>query len=134
MSRPRKCRRVCCLPKYSEFAPIDNPDAFNNPIILTVDEYETIRLIDKEGFSQEECGNYMNVARTTVQQIYTGARNKIACSLVSGHAILIRGGDYHLCEGNEQYCKCGGCLKHRMRNEMLKKEEKEKNENNDSSK
>lgn len=134
MPRPRKCRRVCCLPKYSEFAPIGNDNAFDNPIILTVDEYETIRLIDKEGFSQEECGTYMRVARTTVQQIYTSARKKLAEALVSGQSLLIRGGDYNLCSGDEPCCKCGGCLKHRKQNELLKKAEEEKHENNDSDK
>ena len=67
MPRPRKCRKVCRLPANLAFLPenhIENIPA----VILTVDEYETIRLIDKEGFSQEECGAYMQVARTTVQQ------------------------------------------------------------------
>ena len=29
---------------------------------MTVDEYETLRLIDLEGFTQEECARQMNVA------------------------------------------------------------------------
>ena len=77
MPRPRKCRKVCCMPKNTELVPAENYEE-NKVIIMTVDEYETIRLIDKEGFSQEECGEYMNVARTTVQQIYNNARKKIA--------------------------------------------------------
>ena len=82
-------------------------------VILTVDEYETIRLIDKEGFSQEQCGEYMRIARTTVQQIYTSARKKLADALVDGLPIRIEGGDYQLCTGEEEYCGCGGCWKHR---------------------
>ena len=56
MPRPKKCRKVCCLPKAAEFTPAGC--AVSGPaVVLTVDEYETIRLIDKEGFSQEECGS-----------------------------------------------------------------------------
>lgn len=38
-------------------------------IILYAEEYETIRLVDLEGPSQEQCGKYMCIAKTTVQQI-----------------------------------------------------------------
>lgn len=114
--RPRKCRKVCCLPKNMTFVPADNPK--NEPaVILTVDEYETIRLIDKEGFSQEECGVYMQVARTTVQQIYNSARAKLATVLVEGLPLKIEGGDYHLCDGREHVCHCGGCKRHRCSHE-----------------
>ena len=65
MPRPKKCRKVCHLPHISEFRPRGSRSS--EYIALTVDEYETIRLIDKEGFSQEECGAYMRIARTTVQ-------------------------------------------------------------------
>lgn len=82
---------------------------------MTVDEYETLRLIDKEGFSQEECGAYMRIARTTVQQIYNNARKKVACALVDGRPLKIEGGDYSLCDGEEMHCNCGGCEKHRCR-------------------
>ena len=64
MPRPVKCRKVCQLPRASEFRPACGSDCI---VTLTVDEYESIRLIDKEGFSQEECAHYMQVARTTAQ-------------------------------------------------------------------
>ncbi len=113
MPRPKKCRKVCQMPSTQAFVPVGG-DASAPGIILTVDEYEAIRLIDKEGFSQEECGTYMNIARTTVQQIYTSARKKLADALVDGLSIKIEGGDYQLCTGNETYCGCGGCRKHRL--------------------
>ena len=112
MPRPRKCRKVCCMPKNTEFVPAGNIGA-NGVIIMTVDEYETVRLIDREGFSQEECGEYMKVARTTVQQIYNNARRKIAEALVEGFTLIIEGGDYTLCGGEETACGCGGCERHR---------------------
>ena len=80
---------------------------------MTVDEYEAIRLIDKEGLSQEECAGYMHVARTTVQSIYNSAREKLATALVNGHGIRIEGGDYILCSGEEKQCGCGRCCRHR---------------------
>lgn len=111
MPRPRKCRKVCCLPKNTEFNPSIDCQQY---VILTVDEYETIRLIDKEGFSQEECAKYMEVARTTIQLVYNQARHKIASALVDGYGIRIEGGTYVLCDGQEKYCRCGGCQKHRQ--------------------
>lgn len=112
MARPQKCRKVCQLPKVSEFIPAGETD-FNQWIILTVDEYETVRLIDRQGFSQEECSVYMNVARTTVQQIYTNAREKISRSLVDGLPLRISGGHYCLCSRNGRDCEYCGCRKHR---------------------
>ena len=118
MPRPRKCRKVCSLPRNRGFAPVGGAE-LATPIVMTVDEYETIRLIDKQGLSQEECGKYMNVARTTVQMMYMSARKKLADALVDGTPLRIEGGDYQLCDGKEEYCGCGGCKKHRCHRENL---------------
>lgn len=106
MPRPKKCRKVCALPRVCEFSPSGEASGF---ITLTVDEFESVRLIDKQGLSQEECAEYMQVARTTVQQIYTSAREKIATALVDGLSLRIEGGDYRLCEGEGGTCRGGGC-------------------------
>ncbi len=112
MPRPRKCRKVCQLPKNNLLLPALTGDN-QTPIVLALDEYEAIRLIDREGFSQAECGAYMHIARATVQQIYTSAREKLATALVEGRPIQITGGDYRLCDGQERHCNCGGCRRHR---------------------
>lgn len=110
MPRPRKCRKVCHFPQTLEFLPAGSADA-GSPVVLSVDEYETIRLIDKEGLSQEECGEIMQVARTTVQQIYASARKKLADVLVEGLPLRIGGGDYELCTGREGMCAGRVCYK-----------------------
>lgn len=113
MPRPRKCRKVCCLPRNMAFYPANTESKGSDVIIMSVDEYESVRLIDHEGFSQEECGEYMNIARTTVQLVYNSARKKLADALVNGRPLKIEGGDYSLCDGKEAYCGCGGCCRHR---------------------
>ena len=112
MPRPIKRRKVCQMPLTQSFIPEDiHYDGA--PIVLTVDEYEAIRLIDKECLSQEECGAYMNIARTTVQQIYTSARKKIADALVDALPLRIEGGEYQICGGDRKLCGCGTCNRHR---------------------
>lgn len=114
MPRPKRCRKVCSMPRVSEFAPIGEDADF---VVLTVDEFESIRLIDRQGFSQEECAAYMQVARTTAQQIYNSARKKLATALVDGKGLRIAGGDYRLCDGKESFCGCGGCSRHCTENQ-----------------
>ena len=98
MPRPVKCRKVCHFPNVLEFLPADGTEK-STPIVLTVDEYETIRLLDKKGYSQEQCAASMQVARTTVQRIYEIARKKIADALIDGHPLRIEGGDFRICDG-----------------------------------
>lgn len=127
MPRPQKGRKVCMLPNYSHFSPQDKQK--DNFVNMTVDEYETIRLIDLEDFTQEQCALQMQVARTTVQAIYACARKKLALCIVEGSALVIEGGQYRLCEHREGYCGQGcrrkrGASAHRQE-ENYKSEEKE---------
>ncbi len=112
MVRPRKSRRVCCLPQNNIYGPINATKKPNGIIIMTVEEYEAIRLIDMEGLNQEESAEMMGVARSTIQRIYEDARRKMACSLVEGKVLRIEGGDFELCK-SEQICDSGFCHRHR---------------------
>lgn len=123
MSRPRKCRKVCCLPEIIEFIPISHTDKQCAPVILTVDEYETIRLIDKLGLSQEECSKYMEIARTTAQLIYNNARKKLALALVDGLPLKISGGNFELCDGKKELSWCSGCRHRQHRMKLIQKED-----------
>lgn len=104
MARPRKCRRICSEPDFDRFVP-DGASA-GDIVILSVDEFETIRLIDFEKKTHEQCAAQMEVARTTVTEMYETARGKIAECLVNGKTLQITGGNYRLCNGSAHQC-CG---------------------------
>ena len=119
MPRPTKCRKVCHFPQVLEFFPSQAGEQ-KAPVILTVDEYEAIRLIDKEGLSQEQCCEFMQIARTTVQRIYESARKKLATALVDGLPLRIEGGDFWLCDGQNTHCGQEGCFKRHYRQKYKK--------------
>lgn len=122
MARPRKWRKVCCLPENNRFGPLNIPLSQNHFIDMTVDEYETIRLIDFEGLTQEECADQMHIARTTVQRIYSDARKKLAESLVEGKGLRIEGGDYKLCNGAGKTCGGDNCHRYRFGRGFIEEE------------
>ena len=111
MVRPRKWSIICKLPNSSGFGPLNYNSSQSDIINMTVDEYETIRLIDLEGLKQEECALRMNIARTTVQGIYIDARKKLADSLVNGKVLRIEGGNYEICNGTSTSCNNKRCHK-----------------------
>ena len=112
MPRPKKWRQVCCLPEVNSFGPLSGVFSNRGSIIMSVDEYECIRLIDFEGMKQEECAERMNIARTTVQAMYDVARKKIADCIVNGKSLQIEGGEYVLCNGIGAFCGQHGCGRH----------------------
>lgn len=131
MSRPRKWRKVCCLPESDLFGPLNGEQEANDEIVMTVEEYETIRLIDLEAMTQEECAERMQVARATVQSIYKEARQKIAQAIVIGQRLRIEGGTYQLYKGRDPQGQCHRCRRRqgrRLENQIIN-EGRTKNEN-----
>ena len=67
MARPKRCRRICMEPDYDSFSP--DKASLNEDVVLTLDEYETIRLIDLEKLTHEQCARQMDISRTTVTEL-----------------------------------------------------------------
>ena len=104
MARPIRCRKICFEPKYDSFAPCGTKSM--EQVLLTVDEFEAVRLIDHEKKTHEQCARQMGISRTTVTEMYERARAKIADCLVGGKTLCISGGNYVLCDGSAWRC-CG---------------------------
>ncbi len=95
MPRNKKFRRIGYLSSLKHFAPVQNHNILSDNgdhVILTNEEFETIRLIDYKGYTQVECSKSMNIARTTVQQLYTDARYKLSLLLLEGRHVFVEGG------------------------------------------
>ena len=108
MPRPPRCRRICGVPQVDTFCP--NGCENTEPILLTLDEYEVIRLVDLEQQTHEQCAAQMDISRSTVQEIYESARSKIAAYLLHGKPLHITGGNYRICGGQEA-AHCGRCCR-----------------------
>ena len=108
MPRPQRCRRICGMPQVTSFCPAHQQGEV--PILLTLDEYEVIRLVDLEGKNHGECATQMDISRSTVQEIYESARKKIAACLVHGRQLVITGGNYRVC-GGQELSRCGQCYR-----------------------
>lgn len=106
MARPRKIRRVCVLPEVNKFGPLCGADISKEIVNMSVEEYETIRLMDLEKLTQQESAEVMGVARSTLQRTYDDARTKLADSLINGKKLKIKGGDYKLCSDSDDVEEC----------------------------
>jgi predicted DNA-binding protein (UPF0251 family) len=92
----RRCRRVGSQPSFTSFTPagagVYSPDV----VILTIDEFEAVRLKDLLGLDQNECAGMMEISQPTFHRLVTSARRKVAEALTHGKEIKIEGGNYHI--------------------------------------
>jgi len=92
MARPCKCRRVCGNPEAYYFKPRGIPVSQLEEVVLTLDEFEAVRLADLEGLYQEDAAKRMNVSRQTFGNIIESAHKKIADTIINARALRIKGG------------------------------------------
>ena len=104
MARPRNCRRVGSVPESNYFKPRGIPLSMLEEVILTVDEFEAIRLADLEGLYQEQGAEKMNVSRQTFGRIIESAHQKVADALVKGKALKIEGGEFEVASMRKFRC------------------------------
>jgi len=105
MARPRCCRRVSGEPVCKIFKPAGVPTTLLEEVILSIDEFEAIRLADLEGFYHEKAGEMMNISRQTCGRVIEAARGKVAKVLVEGLALRIEGGEIEVAELRTFRCR-----------------------------
>lgn len=90
--RPKKTRWIKCIPGERCFKPLCKPLKKVKGVILSLDEFEAMRLACLEGLKQVDAAKLMKISRPTFSRILTSAQKKIADGLVNIKAIRIEGG------------------------------------------
>ena len=98
MPRPKCHRQICGIPDKNYFKPRGIPTADLEEVVLSLDEFEAVRLADYEQLYQEEAATRMNISRQTFGRIVASARKKIADVLINAKALKIEGGKVTLNE------------------------------------
>lgn len=94
MPRPKSPRHINARPAVDRFGPV-NPES-PGQIIMSLEEYETLRLIDYEHMDQSGAAQVMKVSRQTVGRILKTARLKLSTALVEGCRLKVKGGCYRI--------------------------------------
>ena len=115
MARPKRLRRLTFAPPASSFLPAGekNYPTQKEIVILTMDEFEALRLADLECHSQEEAANKMGISRPTFGRIVESGRSKVARALVEGWPMEISGGAFVF--GRGRHLQCPRCRRRQSR-------------------
>jgi len=106
MPRPQKNRLIKEPPVFTEFKAVGVPGRVMDKVVLSLDEYEALRLSDFEGMSQEEAADEMEISRPTFTRLIETSRKKICEMLVNGKMLVIDGGNIHF---RQNLIKCRNC-------------------------
>ncbi|HDR04475.1 MAG TPA: DUF134 domain-containing protein [Candidatus Marinimicrobia bacterium] len=106
MPRPQKERLIKEPPVFTEFKPTGILGRLIESIVLSLDEYEALRLSDFAGFSQEEAAEEMAISRPTFTRLIESARKKAAEMIIQGKRLIIEGGNIHF---RHNLIRCQSC-------------------------
>jgi len=90
--RPKKTRWVTCEPGERCFRPQCKPQDRLEGVILSLDEFEAMRLAYLESYDQKKMAKQMKIHQSTISRILNSAHKKVTDALVNVKAIRIEGG------------------------------------------
>jgi predicted DNA-binding protein (UPF0251 family) len=107
MPRRRKIRFIEGPPSSFGFKPKGIPARFLKTIILSLDEYESIKLVDYYNLEHEEASKKLGISRSVFTRNLDVSRKKIAKAIVEGCELSIEGGDVQF---EKNYYRCLNCF------------------------
>ena len=120
MVRPKLSRTIQSHPDINGFHPSGAGE--RDEIVLSLEEFEAVRLIDFEGLDQTQASSQMGISRQTFGRILKAARFIITKALVIGLQLKVTGGCYQV-RGKGQRNGAGGQRRHHGMNNMEQQRE-----------
>ena len=90
--RPKKTRWVTCEPGERCFRPQCKPANKLEGVVLTLDEFEALRMTHLEGQAQGQIAKTMKIHQSTISRILNSAHKKVTEALVDIKAIRVETG------------------------------------------
>ncbi len=89
--RPPKVRLIRSRVGRVVFVPTSkgNVDSKSKPISIRPDEFEALRLVYLEGYTQEEAAELMHISRGTVWRALNNGRRKLVQALIEKRPIVV---------------------------------------------
>jgi len=98
LGRPKKIR--CCRRYRADR--INKPQGIRlrdiETTMLSLDQFEVLRLCDVENLDQNEAGKRMGISRGTVQRLLYSARRLLVSALIDNQAIIINLKESEACD------------------------------------
>ena len=96
MGRNKKDKIILKNPKYTYYKPPGIGLRDLNEQIISIEEFEAMRLKDFENKDQTTCAQIMEIHQSTFQRLLVKARKKLIGAIIEGSAIKIEGGNFKL--------------------------------------
>jgi len=106
MPNRRRYRHIKMPPPMEGYKPFGVPMRELESVVMSVEEYEALRLADYEDLTHEEAAVRMKISRPTFTRLYDKARKNVAKAFAEGKAILIRGGTFI---AGDYWYRCNDC-------------------------
>ena len=107
MRGPYRKRRIHRPPQFNNFKPSGVPRKFLESVVLTVDEFEAIRLADYQQMEHQQAADEMNISRPTFTRLIEKARQKMAQVIIEGKELIIMGGNIDFVHTLQECKDCG---------------------------
>lgn len=87
---------VYAEPGVDYFKPRGVPIKEIEEVVISLEEFEAIRLKDLNELEQTEVAKKMKISQPTLHRMLSSVRKKISDAIINGKAIKIHGGNYYI--------------------------------------